>query len=116
MRVLREHFRPEFLNRVDDIVVFHPLGTEQIRAIVEIQLGYLKRRLLERDIPSQRLRIAPGTTLHRGNCTVAVRTDDILVTRGRDRLRVPPDAQLYATPEGLTLVYQHGDRTEIRVY
>jgi hypothetical protein len=72
--------------------------------------------LLARDIPPQRLRIAPGTTLHRGNCTVVVRTDDIWVTRGRDRLRVPPDAQLYATPEGLTLVYQHGGRTEIRVY
>ena len=50
MEIVQQYFRPEFINRVDDIVVFHPLGTEQIRAIVEIQLGYLKRRLLERDM------------------------------------------------------------------
>ncbi len=50
MEIVQQHFRPEFINRIDDIVVFHPLGTEQIRQIVEIQLGYLRRRLLERDI------------------------------------------------------------------
>jgi ATP-dependent Clp protease ATP-binding subunit ClpB len=50
MDVLTQHFRPEFLNRVDDVVVFHPLGREQLRSIVDIQLGYLRRRLAERDI------------------------------------------------------------------
>ena len=50
MQVVTEHFRPEFLNRVDEIVVFHPLAREQIRAIVEIQLGRLRQRLAERDI------------------------------------------------------------------
>jgi len=50
METVQQHFRPEFINRVDDIVVFHPLGTEQIRAIVEIQVGYLRRRLLERNM------------------------------------------------------------------
>jgi ATP-dependent Clp protease ATP-binding subunit ClpB len=50
MESVRQHFRPEFINRVDDIVVFHPLGTAQIRAIVEIQLNYLRRRLLEREM------------------------------------------------------------------
>jgi ATP-dependent Clp protease ATP-binding subunit ClpB len=50
MEIVQQHFRPEFINRVDDIVVFHPLGTEQIRAIVEIQLGYLRRRLLDRNM------------------------------------------------------------------
>jgi ATP-dependent Clp protease ATP-binding subunit ClpB len=50
METVQQHFRPEFINRVDDIVVFHSLGTEQIRAIVEIQLNYLRRRLLERDM------------------------------------------------------------------
>ncbi len=45
-----QHFRPEFVNRVDDIVVFHPLGRKQIRAIVDIQLDYLRRRLSEREI------------------------------------------------------------------
>jgi len=47
---VREHFRPEFINRVDDIVVFHPLSAEHIRDIVKIQLGYLKARLAERDM------------------------------------------------------------------
>jgi ATP-dependent Clp protease ATP-binding subunit ClpB len=50
MEIVQKNFRPEFVNRIDDIVVFHPLGTPQIRAIVEIQLGYLRARLLERDM------------------------------------------------------------------
>jgi ATP-dependent Clp protease ATP-binding subunit ClpB len=50
MEVVREHFKPEFINRVDDIVVFHPLAAEQIRGIVGIQLRYLQARLAERDI------------------------------------------------------------------
>jgi ATP-dependent Clp protease ATP-binding subunit ClpB len=50
MEIVQQHFRPEFINRVDDIVVFHPLGREQLRSIVDIQLGYLRRRLAERDI------------------------------------------------------------------
>jgi ATP-dependent Clp protease ATP-binding subunit ClpB len=47
---VREHFRPEFINRVDDIVVFHPLSAAQIRDIVKIQLGYLEARLAEREM------------------------------------------------------------------
>jgi ATP-dependent Clp protease ATP-binding subunit ClpB len=50
MHVVTQHFRPEFINRVDDIVVFHSLGREQIRSIVDIQLGRLRQRLAERDI------------------------------------------------------------------
>ncbi len=50
MQVVAQHFRPEFINRVDEIVVFHSLGREQIRAIVDIQLGRLRQRLAERDI------------------------------------------------------------------
>jgi ATP-dependent Clp protease ATP-binding subunit ClpB len=50
MEIVQKSFRPEFINRIDDIVVFHPLGTPQIRAIVDIQLGYLRARLLERDM------------------------------------------------------------------
>jgi ATP-dependent Clp protease ATP-binding subunit ClpB len=53
MQVLSEHFRPEFINRVDEIVVFHSLGREQIRSIVDIQLGRLRQRLAERDIQLQ---------------------------------------------------------------
>jgi ATP-dependent Clp protease ATP-binding subunit ClpB len=48
--VLRQSFRPEFLNRVDEIVVFHPLAREQLRQIVEIQLTRLRKRLEERKI------------------------------------------------------------------
>jgi ATP-dependent Clp protease ATP-binding subunit ClpB len=50
MEVLGQHFRPEFINRVDDVVVFHPLGREEIRKIVDIQLEGLARRLADRDI------------------------------------------------------------------
>ncbi|HSM31446.1 MAG TPA: AAA family ATPase, partial [Woeseiaceae bacterium] len=50
MEVVGQHFRPEFINRVDDVVVFHPLGREHIRKIVDIQLGYLHDRLAERDM------------------------------------------------------------------
>jgi ATP-dependent Clp protease ATP-binding subunit ClpB len=50
MEIVQQNFKPEFINRIDDIVVFHPLGTEQIRAIVDIQLGLLRRRLHERDM------------------------------------------------------------------
>ncbi len=50
MERVQEHFRPEFINRIDDIIVFHPLGGEQIRAIVDIQLAGLKARLVERDM------------------------------------------------------------------
>ncbi len=50
MEVVGQHFRPEFINRVDETVVFHPLGKEQIRKITEIQVGYLRQRLEERDL------------------------------------------------------------------
>jgi ATP-dependent Clp protease ATP-binding subunit ClpB len=50
MEIVGQHFRPEFINRIDDVVVFHPLEQEHIRKIVDIQLEYLRRRLGERDI------------------------------------------------------------------
>ncbi len=50
MEIVQQHFKPEFINRVDDIVVFHPLGEAQIRAIVDIQLAGLRRRLIDRDM------------------------------------------------------------------
>jgi ATP-dependent Clp protease ATP-binding subunit ClpB len=50
MEIVQQSFRPEFINRIDDIVVFHPLGTEQIRRIVDIQLQYLRKRLGERNM------------------------------------------------------------------
>ncbi|ADD27652.1 ATP-dependent chaperone ClpB [Meiothermus ruber] len=48
--VLQQHFRPEFLNRLDEIVVFRPLAREQIAAIVQIQLEAVRKRLAERRI------------------------------------------------------------------
>jgi len=50
LEILGQHFRPEFINRVDDIVVFHPLSREDIRAIVKIQVAHLAKRLSDRDI------------------------------------------------------------------
>ncbi len=50
LEALRQHFRPEFLNRVDEIVIFHRLGREQLREIAEIQLEHLRGLLAERGI------------------------------------------------------------------
>ena len=50
MAELRGHFRPEFLNRVDDIVLFTPLSMPQLERIVELQLAELRDRLVERQI------------------------------------------------------------------
>ncbi|MEO0575598.1 MAG: ATP-dependent chaperone ClpB [Pseudomonadota bacterium] len=50
MEVVSTHFRPEFINRVDDVVVFHALSRTHIRAIVEIQLASLRARLAARDL------------------------------------------------------------------
>jgi ATP-dependent Clp protease ATP-binding subunit ClpB len=63
MAELREHFRPEFLNRVDETVVFHPLETEQLTKIVEIQLERLRARLTERRIS---LLVTPSALRHLG--------------------------------------------------
>lgn len=53
MEIVGQHFRPEFINRVDESVVFHPLGLDQIRVITRIQVEILRQRLLERDIDLQ---------------------------------------------------------------
>jgi len=50
MTAVGAHFRPEFINRIDEVVVFHPLAQSQIRGIADIQLSLLKRRLAERDL------------------------------------------------------------------
>jgi ATP-dependent Clp protease ATP-binding subunit ClpB len=47
---LRQVFRPEFINRLDEIVLYHRLAREQIRSIVDIQLGALQQRLARRDL------------------------------------------------------------------
>ncbi|ENU87379.1 ATP-dependent chaperone ClpB [Acinetobacter sp. CIP 102129] len=50
MNAVSQHFRPEFINRIDEVVIFHPLQKDQIRAIADIQLERLRSRLNERDI------------------------------------------------------------------
>jgi ATP-dependent Clp protease ATP-binding subunit ClpB len=53
MDIVSQHFRPEFINRVDETVVFHPLAKEQIREIAKIQLQHLDQRLHEHDFTLQ---------------------------------------------------------------
>jgi len=50
MKAVRSHFRPEFLNRVDDLIVFHRLTREELREIVDLQLELLRRRLTDRHL------------------------------------------------------------------
>jgi ATP-dependent Clp protease ATP-binding subunit ClpB len=66
MAVLREHFRPEFLNRVDEIIVFRQLTQEQLTAIVDIQLARLEARLADRKIGLQVTEAARRLLAERG--------------------------------------------------
>jgi len=67
MRVVRDHFRPEFLNRVDDIVVFRPLGAAQMHRILEMRLHEVQKLLESRAIsleltePASQLILATGS-------------------------------------------------------
>jgi ATP-dependent Clp protease ATP-binding subunit ClpB len=67
MRVLREHFRPEFLNRVDDIVIFRPLGAAQMNRILDLRLNEMTKLLEDRQIslevtePARQLILAAGS-------------------------------------------------------
>jgi ATP-dependent Clp protease ATP-binding subunit ClpB len=58
---MRHHFRPEFLNRVDEIVVFHSLTDEDLKKILDIQLGRLRARLAERHIE---IELTPEAATH----------------------------------------------------
>jgi ATP-dependent Clp protease ATP-binding subunit ClpB len=68
MDTLRQSFRPEFLNRVDEVIIFHPLTQEQLRGIVEIQLGSLRERLGGRKV----------------NLEVTVAAEDLIAREGYD--------------------------------
>ena len=50
MEIVGGHFRPEFINRIDDVVVFRALGRQEIRRITDIQMGHLRQRLADRDM------------------------------------------------------------------
>ena len=66
MEVLQQHFRPEFLNRVDDTIVFKPLTQEQLKQIVDIQLENLRQRLAERKIELEVTDAAKAVLAERG--------------------------------------------------
>mgnify|MGYP006436420435 FL=1 len=53
LEVVQKHFRPEFINRIDDLIVFHPLGKDEVVAIAKIQVDLLAARLLEQGIGLQ---------------------------------------------------------------
>jgi ATP-dependent Clp protease ATP-binding subunit ClpB len=69
---LREHFRPEFLNRVDDMVIFRPLGPAQMSQILELRLNELRKMLEDRAIsfeltePARQLILAAGSDVAYG--------------------------------------------------
>ncbi len=68
LEALRAHFKPEFLNRVDDVIIFHALTVEHIKEIVEIQLRNLRKRLAERKM----------------NLSLSDRAKDLLAKEGYD--------------------------------
>jgi ATP-dependent Clp protease ATP-binding subunit ClpB len=68
MEALREHFRPEFLNRLDEIILFHPLSREEMRQIIDVQLRGLMKRLEDRKI----------------HVEVSDRAKDLLIAEGYD--------------------------------
>jgi len=63
---LRQHFRPEFINRIDEIVFFHALGLEHMKSIIDIQIKALLKRLAERKITVDLTEAAKGLVLTEG--------------------------------------------------
>ncbi|OGL88410.1 hypothetical protein A3H75_01880 [Candidatus Uhrbacteria bacterium RIFCSPLOWO2_02_FULL_51_9] len=66
LEALRDHFKPEFLNRVDELIVFHSLREEQIRAVVDLQLQRVIERLLEKKITLDITDAAKAWLAHKG--------------------------------------------------
>jgi ATP-dependent Clp protease ATP-binding subunit ClpB len=66
MDAVRAHFRPEFLNRVDDIILFHPLSREHVAKIVEVQLARLMSRLADRKIQVELTEAAKAQLVEEG--------------------------------------------------
>ncbi|HQN01823.1 MAG TPA: AAA family ATPase, partial [Candidatus Hydrogenedentes bacterium] len=64
--LLRTQFRPEFLNRIDEVVVFHPLNRDHIRKIVDVQLGLVEKRLAERRLELELTPAAKDLLAERG--------------------------------------------------
>lgn len=66
LQAMRQHFKPEFLNRLDDIIVFNRLGQDEVRKIVDVQLGLLARRLEDRKITIDVTTKAKDLLAHQG--------------------------------------------------
>ena len=66
MDVVRAHFRPEFLNRVDEIILFHRLKREQMTRIVDIQMKRLAKLLADRKLERRARRISEGVARPEG--------------------------------------------------
>jgi len=66
MNALRAHFKPEFLNRVDDFIIFNPLGTEELTKIIDLRLEEVRRLLTERQISLELTDTAKDLLLHEG--------------------------------------------------
>jgi ATP-dependent Clp protease ATP-binding subunit ClpB len=64
--LMQQTFKPEFLNRVDEVIIFHRLSLEHIKGIVDIQLGLLRKRLAERDIALDITDAAKSYLAHQG--------------------------------------------------
>ncbi len=66
MKAVQAHFRPEFINRVDDVIVFKPLGREELKQIVDLQLEHLRRLLTERRVSIELTDAAKELVLNEG--------------------------------------------------
>src|SRR3990167_8047872 len=66
LEALRQHFRPEFLNRIDEVIFFHALGLEHVAAIVDIQIRGLAKRLEDRKIHVELTPAAKGFVVSEG--------------------------------------------------
>jgi hypothetical protein len=71
---------------------------------------------VEARLPAGAQPVRPGTRLTYGSCTILVRGDELLVERGSDRLRVPPEARLYTIGTSLALLRTSGSITDLRIY
>ncbi len=63
---MRQHFRPEFLNRVDDLIIFHPLDTDMLKRIVDIQVDLVRKRLADRKVEIELTDAAKGLLAEEG--------------------------------------------------
>jgi ATP-dependent Clp protease ATP-binding subunit ClpB len=115
---LRDHFRPEFLNRIDEIVFFHPLGREHMTRIIDIQVAGLVKRLEERKIHVTLTHTAKEQLVHEGydpsygarplKRTIQRRVLDPLALRVLEGDFVEGDTVIVdGTPGGLVFEKQH---------